>query len=150
MKKLMKVILLKEIKNLGHSGDIKDVALGYARNYLIPQGLAEEATSQAIAEAQARKEKMAKQAEADLEKAESIVSKLEGQTVEISAKASSEGTLYAAVAASKVAAALKSKGFDIKKDQIKLDAVKEIGEHEVVIDLDHGLEARITLVVNSE
>lgn len=150
MKKFMKVILLKSVKDLGQSGDVKDVALGYARNYLIPQGLAEEATKTAIAEAQAKKEKLNEKAEADLEKAEKLVSDLEGQTVEVSAKASEEGTLYAAVPVSKVTGALKEKGFDIRKEQIKLGEIKEVGEHEIVIGLDHGLEARITLIVNSE
>lgn len=146
----MKVILLERVPKLGEQGEVKEVALGYARNFLIPKGLAEEATTEAIAEALARKEKMAKQAEMDLVMAEALVQKLEGQTIEISAKASEEGTLYAAISSSKVATALQVKGFDVKKDQIILEGIKELGEHEIVINLDHGLEARVTLIVNSE
>lgn len=146
----MKVILLKDVKNLGRQGDIKDVALGYARNYLVPQGLVEEATEKAIAEAQAKKAKKEEQAEKDLVAAEEIVKNLEGQTVEVSAKASEEGTLYAALPASKVITALKDKGFEIKKDQLNISHVKEVGEHEITINLDHGLEARFALIVNSE
>lgn len=146
----MKVILLKNVQSLGQLGDIKDVASGYASNFLIPQGLAQEATPQAIADAEARKDKMAKQAEDSLVKTEKMVSDLEGQTIEISAKASEEGTVYAAISAAKIASAIKEKGFDIKKTQIKADHIKEVGEHELVISLDHGLDARVTLVVNSE
>ena len=150
MKKTMKVILLKDVKDLGREGDVKEVASGHARNFLIPQGMASEATEKAIVEAEAKKAKAAQQAEVDLTKAEDIVSKLEGQTVEISLKASDEGTLYAAVSPAKVASALKEKGFEVLKDQINAGGIKEIGEHEITINLDHGLEARITLIINSE
>lgn len=150
MKKTMKVILLKDVKDLGKESDVKEVASGHARNFLIPQGLAIEATEKAIAEAEAKQAKAAKQAEADLTQAEDIVSKLEGQTIEISLKASDEGTLYAAVSPAKVAGALKEKGFAVLKDQITTSDIKEIGEHEVTINLDHGLEARVTLIINSE
>ncbi len=150
MKKTMKVILLKAVQKLGQGGDVKEVAAGYAQNFLIPQGLAEEATPVAIAEAEARRTKMAAQAEADLVRTEGIVGQLEGQTIEVSAKASDEGTLYAALPATKVIAALKEKGFDIKKGQLRIDGIKEIGEHEVTISLEHGLEARITIIINPE
>jgi len=146
----MKVILLKHVPELGDESDVKDVATGYARNFLIPKGLAKEATPESIAEAEARKAKMAKEAEFDLEKTETLASKLEGQTVEISAKASEEGTLYAAVSPAKISSALKEKGLEVRKEQIKAEHIKELGEHEVVINLDHGLEARITLIINSE
>jgi len=150
MKKSMKVVLLKNVDNLGHAGDVKEVALGYARNFLIPKGLATEATPKAIEEAEANKVRLAKQAEDDLANAEKLAQKLEGQTVEISSKASDVGTLYAAVSAAKVASALKDKGFEVNKNQINAGHIKEIGEHELVVNLDHGLEARITLVINSE
>ncbi len=150
MRKSMKVILLKNVPNLGEERDIKEVSLGYARNFLIPQGLAEEATEAKIKEVQARKEKEAKIAELDLEKTEKLAQSLEGQTVEITAKASEEGTLYAAISPAKIATTLKDKGFEVRKEQIEASHIKELGEHEIVIRLDHGLEARITLIINSE
>lgn len=150
MKKTMKVILLKDVKDLGHEGDVKEVASGHARNFLVPQGIAIEATEKAIAEAEAKKAKAAQQAEADLSKAEEMVTVLEGQIIEISLKASDEGTLYAAVSSAKVASALKEKGIEVPKDQINAGDIKEIGEHEITINLDHGLEARVTLIINSE
>lgn len=150
MKKSMKVILLKNVPKLGQQWDVKDVALGYARNYLIPKGFAEEATPKSLEDLEARKASAAKAAESDLLKMEELVKKLEGQTVEIKAKASDEGTLYATLSLAKIAAALKEKGFDVSKNQIAADHIKEAGEHEVVINLDHGLEARITLIVTPE
>jgi len=150
MRKTMKVILLKDVPELGVEGEVKEVALGYARNFLIPKGLAEEATEERIQEIEAKKAKEAKIAEADLEKTEKLVGQLEGQTVEITAKASEEGTLYGAVSAIKIAEALKKLGFEFNKEQINAGHIKELGEHELVINLDHGLEARITLIINSE
>ena len=146
----MRVILVKKVPELGERGDVKEVALGYARNFLIPRGLAKIATPESLVELELTKEKTANQAEADLTAAETLASKLEGEVIEIGAKASDEGTLYAAVSAAKVAGALNAKGFKVEKDQVAVGHIKELGEHEVVIDLDHGLEARITLVVNAE
>lgn len=146
----MKVILLKNMPQLGEKGDVKEVATGHARNFLIPKGLAKPATSQALAELELNKVQTAKVAEADLAAAERLAGQLEGQVIEVAAKASDEGTLYAAISPAKVAGALKAKGFEVSKDQIAVGHLKELGEHEVVVDLDHGLEARITLVVNAE
>ncbi|MBI3291019.1 50S ribosomal protein L9 [Candidatus Falkowbacteria bacterium] len=146
----MKVILLKDIPNLGHAGDVKEVASGYARNFLIPKGLVQEATPRAVAEVAAKKEKEKKLAEADLAKTEALIKSLEGQIIEIKVKASVEGTLYGAVSSARIAAVFKEKGFDVKKEQINVQHIKELGEHEITINFDHGLEARITLVINPE
>lgn len=146
----MQVILIKDVKSLGQEGDSREVASGHARNFLIPQGLAIEATQKAIAELEAKKSQASKQAEADLTMAEDVVNRLEGQTVEIVLKASEEGTLYAAVSPAKIAVALKEKGFEIRKDQVVAGDIKEVGEHEIIINFDHGLEARISLIINSE
>lgn len=147
--KKMKIVLQKSVQGVGQAGDIKEVARGYAQNFLIPKGLAVEATQGNIAQAEAIKEKAAMEAKADLEKSQKMAATMEGITVNIEAKASETGTLYAAISPSKIVSALKEKGFDLKKEQIKVEHIKEIGEHEVVINLDHGLEARITLMVSS-
>ena len=150
MKKDMKVILLKNVPNLGEEGDVKEVALGYARNFLLPKGAAIEATPEKIKEVQARKEKEAEVAEEDLAKTQKLAHDLEGQIVEVSAKAAEQGSLYATISAVKIASALKEKGFEVRKDQIKAGHIKEIGEHEITINLDHGLDSRITLIINQE
>ena len=150
MRKFLKVILLKKVEKLGELGDIKEVALGYARNFLIPRGLVEEATEKAIANIQAHKAELAKQAEIDLRHMEAIAAKLEGQTIEIKAKASEEGTLYAAITPAKIAQAIKDRGFDVRKEYIVAPTIKETGEFELTIKLDHGLEVRVTFVVSPE
>lgn len=146
----MKVILLKNIPNLGQEGDVKDVALGYVRNFLIPQCLAEEATPERIEAAKEKRVKIAETAELDLAKAQALASSLDGQAIELTARSSEEGTLYAALPLAKIVAALKAKGFEVNKDSIKSSHIKEIGEHTVVINLEHGLEAKITLIINPE
>ncbi len=146
----MKIILLKNVPNLGEKDDVKEVAVGYARNFLIPQGLAREASEEAIAEIEAKKAKQAKEAELDLIKTEELVQKLEGQAVEVAAKASEEGTLYAAISPAKIASVLQEKGLNVRKEQIQVEHIKELGEHEIIVNLDHGLEAKITLIINPE
>ena len=146
----MKVILLKKVPELGDAGEIKEVAIGYARNFLLPQGLAQEATAQAIAIISAQQTKKAKEAEQDLVATEKLAAQLEGQVVEIAAKANEQGSLYAAVPPTKIAAALKAKGFVVEAEMIQAEHLKELGEQEVVINLAHRLEAKITLIINSE
>lgn len=145
----MKVILLQNVEKLGQAGDIVEVNMGYARNFLFPKNLAKEATPEIIAEVERRKEQEAKAAEADLVKTEELAKKLDGFELEVTAKASDEGTLFGSITATKIASLLKEKGFDIKKEQIVVDHIKEIGEHEVTVNLEHGLEAKIILIVNA-
>ena len=151
MRKIMKVILLKNVSNLGEENDIKEVAMGYARNFLFPQNLAIEATPQALAQLEEKKAKQEKEAEADLAATEALAQKIDGESFEIKVKANEAGTLYAAIAPAKIVSILKVKGFSVRPNQIILKtAIKEAGEYEALIQLDHGLEAKITLIVNPE
>ena len=144
----MQVILLRNVEKLGEAGDIIDVNIGYARNFLFPKELAKVATPEVIKEVKAQKEKQAKIAEADLVKTEQLAQNIDGQEVEIFAKASDEGTLFGSITSSKIVSVLKEKGFEVSKDQILVEHIKEVGEHEVILNLPHGLEARITIIVN--
>ncbi len=147
----MKVILTKDVQNLGNNGDIKDVADGYARNFLIPGGSAKIATKNAIKQSEEIRVKRAKQSEESLKLAEKTASKLDGFVVKIKAKAEDNGKLYAAVRSEEISAYLIEKGFQINKDNIVIEKpIKEIGDYEVVINFEHGLEVRIKVVVESE
>lgn len=145
----MKVILLKPVEKLGREGEIREVALGYARNYLIPRGLADVATPELVNQVNRRRDREQTMAVIDLEKAESLAAKLEGQEVTVVAKASEEGTLYAAVTPAKIAAALQSRGFSVTAAQVAAGHLKQTGEHEVVVTLAHGLEAKVMVHVES-
>ncbi len=147
----MKVILLQDVENLGIKNDIKDVADGFARNFLFPKNLAKPATEAAIKQSEQEKELMAKKAEEDLAATELVVSQLDGQEIEILAKTEENGKLYGSITAAKIAKALKDKGFDIKLKQVKLaEPIKEAGEKEVIIEFSHGLEAKIKIIVTEE
>jgi len=145
----MEVLLLEDVKNLGQAGDIVNVSDGHARNFLIPKNLAKPATPQIIEETKQKKEKQAKIAEMDLIKTEEIARKLDGYEIEVSAKASDEGTLFGSITQSKIVGLLKEKGFNIDKDQVATEHIKEVGEHEVLINLPHGLEVKIMLIVSA-
>lgn len=149
----MKVILLKDVKNLGKAWDIKEVSDGYARNFLFPGNFAQAATPELIKKSQTIKEEKIKKAEADLEKIEQLASQLDDLVVKIKAKANDEGKLFGSVKPEMIFEALQNEKIntsDITAGMILADDIKEIGEHKVTINLPHGLEAVIVVVVERE
>ena len=147
----MKVILLQDVENLGKKGDIKNVANGYARNFLFPRKLAKLATKEAIEELEKQKELEAKKAEEELKKIQELVSQVDGLEFDLIVKADENGKLYGSINEIEISKILKSKGFEIKKKQIKIpQPIKELGEFPVTILFDHGLEAEIKLIVMEE
>jgi len=145
----MKVVLLKDVKGLGQIGDIKNVAAGYAGNFLLPQKLVRLATDDSVKEVEQDRVRQAKVAEKELVDTEKLASSLNSQVVKIVGKVNESGTLYAAVTSAKIASELKQRGFDVKKNQVMLpEPIKEEGEYPVTISLDHGLEAEITVIIN--
>ena len=146
----MKVILIKDIKELGKKGEVKEVADGYARNFLLPSRLAEMATPDNIQKQKEQQEKQARMAVNDLKQVQHMADGLQGQVIEITGKTNDEGRFYAAISAGALAKKIKDKGFDIKKTMILLpESIKEVGEYPVIINLDHGLEAEITVVASA-
>jgi large subunit ribosomal protein L9 len=145
----MKVILTKDVAKIGKKFEIKEVADGYARNFLFANNLAKPATEAALKQLEVEKEMLAKQAEADLKIEEDLISQLDGQEIEIIAKADETGKLYGSITAVKLVKVLKEKGFDVKKEQIKLiEPIKEVGEYDdIMIELSHGLEAKIRVII---
>ena len=147
----MKVILMKEVEDLGNVGDVKEVADGYARNFLIPGGYAKVATKNAIKQAEELQNKKEKEAKKDLIKAEEIAGKLEGVSVTIKSKTDESGKLYAAVKPEEISKALDDKGFKVDKNKIVIkEPIKEAKDYEVVVNLEHGLEVEIGVVVESD
>lgn len=147
----MKVILLQDVENIGKKNDIKNVADGYARNFLLPKKLAIIATEQAIEDLEKQKESEAQQAEIELKKTEETVAQIDGLEFEIIEKIDESGKLYGSINELRIAKILKDKGFAIKKKQIKIpQPIKDLGEFPVTILFDHGLEAEIKLIVMEE
>ena len=144
----MKVILQKDVPNLGDAGDIKDVSNGYARNYLLPRNLvivANDSSKKAIEHQQKlikiKKEKRKKDSE-------KIAGSLSGVSVEIKAQVGEEDKLFGSVTSMDIAKQLKEKGFIIDKRKIVLEnPIKQIGEYDVNIKLDEGLTATVKVSV---
>lgn len=147
----MKVILLKDVENLGKKDEVKEVADGYARNFLIPQKLVKIATSAAMEELEKEKELAEQKAEQDLKAVEGLVSQIDRLEIEVLAKVDETGKLYGSINEVEISRIFKEKGFEIKKNQIKIpQPIKEVGEYPITLNFDHGLEAEIKLIVIDE
>ncbi len=146
----MKVILLQNVEGLGNQWEVKEVADGYARNFLLPQGLAKPATPADIKEAEKRLLELEAQAETELKEVEGLAAKLDGYEIKIPVKVGAEGQLYAQVSAKQIVSALETEGFKVKEKHIKiLEPIKELGEFSVTLEFDHGLEAEIRVIVEA-
>lgn len=147
----MKVILLQDVKKVGKKYEVKEVADGYARNYLFSNKLAKEATQEALVWLEAQKETLEAKAGEALKKIQEAASRMGGLEVIIPVKVGDEGQLFESVGAQRVLEQLKSMGFDIKKAQIELeDPIKDIGEFPVKIKFEHNLEAEIRVIITEE
>ena len=144
----MEVILKESIKSLGSAGDIVNVADGYARNYLIPQGKAVIATTKNVKQLERQQEairKKAAQLKADLEALAAQLNKLE---IEIPVKVGESGKLYGSVTSMDIAKAISDKGYNVDRKKIQLDEpIKELGEYSILIKLAPEIEATIRLKV---
>lgn len=148
----MKVILLKDVKNLGKAWDVKEVSDGYARNFLLPNDLAKIATPELIEKAEGQKLTAAKKAEADLLEVEKMAETLDGVTVKIKAKANEEGKLFGSITPEIISESLAKEKLNVGKsvDIAITDPIKEVGEHKITVNLPHGLEAEIVVIVEKE
>lgn len=147
----MRIILLQDIENLGQRGDVKEVADGYARNFLLPNKLVKIATKEAIEALEKEKKLAVQKAEEELKSIQEFVSKIDRQEIEISVKIKENGEIYGSITPTKLSQALKKKGFDVKKTQVNpKEPIKKLGEYPVTINFDHGLEAEIKVIVTEE
>ena len=147
----MRIILLKDVEKIGKKFEVKEVKDGYARNFLIPRGLAKLATEEAIKWLETQKEIEAKKAEEDLKKIQELASAVATQEIIIQAKVGDQDQLFESINSQKLSEKLKEAGFNIKKSQIELpDPIKELGEFPVKIKFEHNLEAEIRVIVTRE
>ncbi|GEM_PF-40119 len=146
----MKVILLKDVPGTGKRGEIKEVADGYAHNFLIKKKLAEPASKQSVRSVQEKEAKKLRDNQKNRQRTEQMVSRLDGAEIEVSEKTNDEGRLYAAITAQKLSSYIQKKcGITVDPKQIIIeDPIKEIGDHRVRIDLGYGLEAELSVIVS--
>lgn len=148
----MKVILLKDVKKLGKKYEVKDVADGYFVNFLLPQGFAVAASRQNLEKLKESQKKINELRKKEKERLVSLMAKLEGVTIAVTAKASSKGTLFSSVKAEDIAkSALSSLGFEVPSDSIHLDhPIDKIGEYKVKVELDKEIKGEVKVEVKGE
>lgn len=148
----MKVIFLKDVKGKGKKGETKNVADGYAHNFLIKQGLAVEATAGNLKGLDAQKKKEQKIAEQELEDAKILKEKLEKITVELKAKSGTGGSLFGSITSKQISEQL-NKTFKIKIDKRKMeldDAIRTLGVTKVPVKLHSEVTATLNVHVKEE
>ncbi len=145
----MKVIFLKDVKNKGKKGEVKEVASGYAHNFLFKKGLAEEANAVNLKKLDAQKEEVRQQEADDLQAAKDLKAELEGKEVEIKTKAGEDGRLFGSVSSKQVIEAyLKQHGLKLDKRKLDMpDTFKSLGYHKVSIKLHSEVEAELKVHV---
>lgn len=151
---MMKVIFLADVKGKGKKGDIKEVASGYAQNYLIKNGLAKEATRSSVSELQGQKKAQQKQEAEIKQEAETLKEKIEaeGFNVEIQAKSGEDGRLFGSIPSKQIADAL-TKQHKIKVDKRKMDLaqpIRALGFTNVPIKLHQEVTATLKVHVVEE
>lgn len=148
----MKVILKKDVRALGKTGEVKEVADGYARNYLFPRGLAIEATAGNLKVIADRKEHEIKKELKDEDDAKRLAAKLDGSAIDFKTKAGEGGRLFGSITAKDVAEEIQ-RIFRVEIDKRKLeidDTIKTMGSHPVKLHLYKGVVAEITVNVIPE
>lgn len=144
----MQVILLKDVKELGKAGQVVKVADGHGRNFLIPRGLAKEATEGSLADLQHKKEIEAKKKETELKAAQNLKAKLEEKELTVKVKAGEGGRLFGSVTSADLADVLGKNGVKIDKRDIQLkDHIKELGVHTVAVKLHREVVAKLKVMV---
>lgn len=145
----MKIVLRDDIDNVGRKGDLIEVADGYARNYLVPRGLAIVATKGTIKQAQAMQRSREVREAREREAAEAVAGRLRDQTVRIQARVGEAGRLFGSVTATDVADAV-AEQLEVELDRKKLalpEPIREVGMHDVSLKLHPEVEASFHVVV---
>jgi large subunit ribosomal protein L9 len=148
----MQIILLEKIANVGNLGDVVKVKAGYARNFLIPKGMAKRATPENLKLLEAKRAELEKTAAEKLAAAQALGEKLEGTGVKILQKAGVDGRLFGSVGNVDIVEALAAQGVAIEKAQVRLSSgpLKTVGDHPVTIALHTDVVAHITVTVQAD
>lgn len=144
----MKVLLCEDVEKLGWLGDIVEVSTGYARNYLLPQGLAKVATQANVKALAKEKAKRAERRIRERKRLEEAAAAVEGAEAVVAAKANEQGVLFGSVGASQIASNLREQGFEIADEIVQLDEnIKQVGTSQVIIRFADDLTATVNVVV---
>ena len=144
----MDIILTENVDNLGKIGDLVKVKTGYARNYLVPQGLAVEASTRNVRELDHQKRQMERKLQRVTQEAQVQKSRIEGVSCIFTHRASEEGKLFGSVTTLEIAEKLAASGIEVDRKKIQLEEpIRSLGEHQVPIKLQAGVTANINVKV---
>lgn len=147
----MKVVFLRGVPSVGQEGEVKEVAAGYARNFLFPRGLAKPATPEVLRELERRQEIEARRRAREAEEARALAEKLDGLELVFQKRVGTKGRVYGSVSAIAIAQELSRQGYKVEKTQIRLEEpLRELGSHEVEVELAEGIVARLKVVVEGK
>ena len=147
----MRVILLQDIPGLGKKYEVKEASDGYARNFLLPRGLAKPATKQSLSELSREKASSDKKRAEDIGRFHDTAKSIAGMRLLIKTMAGESGKAFGAITSAKIRDALAKEKIQIEKEWILLDKpIKETGETEVKIKFPHGIEGTIRVIVERE
>ncbi|MBW2493681.1 MAG: 50S ribosomal protein L9 [Deltaproteobacteria bacterium] len=147
----VKVILREAVLGLGEAGDLVGVKVGYARNYLLPQGKALLATDSKVRELEHHKRVVMEKAARDLKDLKALCERLESVELEVTAKVGEEGKLFGSITSSHIADLLAEKGYTVDRRKITLsEPLREVGDHVVPIRLQRDLTANVALKISAE
>ena len=147
----MKIILTENIAALGTVGTVVEVTRGYARNFLIPQGKALEATPGNLTMMEQTKGKRIQALDRELENAQALAARLEGVSLTIPQRVGEAERLYGSVTTAMIAAALEARGFEVDRKQLELaEPIKKLGTYEIPVRLSPEIQAQITVAVVPE
>lgn len=147
----MQVILLNDVEHLGEQGEVHEVADGYGRNYLIPQGLARVATDGAIRQIRDEQQQQARKQAAKQEEAERLQEELEDMQVVFTAKVGEDNRIFGTVTTQQIAVELSNRGFEIDRRKIELDEeIRFVGAYTATVDLGYDISATLDIQVIPE
>ena len=147
----MKVLLCEDVKKLGWLGDVVEVKEGYARNYLLPQGLAKVATEANIKSIAQEKGKRAEQRLQERRRLEKAAEAVNGAEAVLAARANEQGVLFGSITEAMIGANLRAQGFEVADEIVKLpEHIKQLGTHEVALRFADDVTATVRVVVVPE
>ncbi|MEN6462719.1 MAG: 50S ribosomal protein L9 [Syntrophomonas sp.] len=148
----MKVILIQDVKKLGKPGEIKEVSDGYARNFLIPKGLAKEATTTLLKETKEKNVREENKKDKEKQQAEAIKQEMDGKSITIKAKTGGGDKLFGAITAREVSDSIHEQlGRVIDKKKIDMtEPIKHLGEYQVKIKIYPSIQAEIKVIVAAQ
>jgi large subunit ribosomal protein L9 len=147
----MKIILMEDVPALGHRGEVREVATGYARNFLLPKKLALPATPANLQNLEQLKRQRQRAEVKAREEAQAAADRIAGLTLAVTTRASDDGRLYGSVSAQDIVEFLERHQIPVEKRRVQLeDPIKALGEYRVPIRLPHDVTAELTVTVARE